>query len=126
MALSIRAQALSLLPAFGLGLGLGLLYDMFRPIRRRGGDGLWDGLFCLCAACLSFLPAMRAETGALGTGELLLSLLGLLTYFRFLSPVCFPIFETIAANIRVLSSKAQVSIKKVWFSAKKLFQNQQG
>ena len=126
MALSIRAQALSLLTAFGLGLGLGLLYDMFRPIRQGGGDTLWDGLFCLVAACLSFLLAMRAETGVLGTGELLLSLLGLIAYFRFLNPVCLPIFETIAANIRVLSSKAQVSIKKVWFSAKKLFQNLQG
>ena len=126
MALSIRAQALSLLLAFGLGLGLGLLYDLLRPLRRRGGDALWDGLFCLCAACLAFLLAMRAGNGVLGTGELLFSLLGLLAHLRFLSPVCSPVFETGAAKIGALLANTQILIKKVCFSAKKLFQNSQG
>ena len=114
MALSIRGQAFSLLLACGFGLGLGLLYDMLRPIRRRGGDTLWDGLFCLCAAGAAFFLAMRAESGVLGTGELLMSLLGLLAYFHFLSPAC------------VLLTNTQLLIKKVAFSAKKLFQNSQG
>ena len=126
MALSIRSQALSLLLAFALGLGLGLLYDLFRPIRRCGRETLWDGLFCLCAAVLSFLLAMRAENGVLGTGELLMSLSGLLVYFRFMSPACLPIVETIAAKIRVLSLNTQIFAKKVAFSVKKLFQNLQG
>ncbi len=126
MALSIRAQALSLLLAFGLGLGLGLLYDLLRPIRQRGGDALWDVVFCLSAACLAFFLAMRAETGVLGTGELLLSLLGLLAYFHFLSPVCLPVLERLCLKIGVLLTNTQVLIKKVGFSAKKLFQNSQG
>ena len=106
MALSIRGQALSLLLACGLGLVLGLLYDMLRPIRRRGGDTLWDGLFCLCAAGAAFFLAMRAESGVLGTGELLMSLL--------------------VSEIGVLLANTQLLIKKVAFSAKKLFQNSQG
>ena len=123
MALSIRAQTLSLLLAFGLGMGLGLLYDLLRPIRRRGGDTFWDGLYCLCAAGSAFLLAMRAENGVLGTGELLLSLLGLLTYFRFLTPVCFPIFEHTAAKIGVLLANAQLFAKKLAFLQKNSFKN---
>lgn len=126
MALSIRGQALSLLLACGLGLVLGLLYDMLRPIRRRGGDTLWDGLFCLCAAGAAFFLAMRAESGVLGTGELLMSLLGLLAYFHFLSPACFPAMEALVSEFGVLLTNTQLLIKKVAFSAKKLFQNSQG
>ena len=126
MTLSIRAQTLSLLLAFGLGLGLGLLYDLLRPIRRRGGDTLWDGLFCLCAAGAAFFLAMRAENGVLGTGELLMNLLGLLAYFHFLSPACLPAMEALVSEIGVLLVNAQLLIKKVGFSAKKLFQKSQG
>lgn len=126
MALSIRAQVLSLLLALALGLGLGLLYDAIRPVRRRGRDTLWDGLFCLCAAGVAFFLAMRAENGVLGTGELLLCLLGLLVYFWLLSPVFLPLFEVFVVKVGVLSANAQVLIKKVCYSAKKLFQNLQG
>lgn len=126
MTLSIRAQTLSLLLAFGLGLGLGLLYDLLRPIRRRGGDTLWDGLFCLCAAGAAFFLAMRAENGVLGTGELLMNLLGLLAYFHFLSPACLPAMEALVSEIGVLLVNAQLLIKKVGFSAKKLFQKFRG
>ena len=126
MALSIRGQAFSLLLACGFGLGLGLLYDMLRPIRRRGGDTIWDALFCLSAAGAAFFLAMRAESGVLGTGELLMSLLGLLAYFHFLSPACFPAMEALVSKIGVLLANTQLLIKKVAFSAKKLFQNSQG
>lgn len=125
MALSIRGQALSLLLAFAAGITLGLLYDLLRPIRRRGGDTLWDLLFCFCAAILAFLMAMRSENGALGTGELLLSLLGLLAYFRLLSPVCLPIFDSVAQKIGVFWINTQVFAKKVANHVKKLFQKSQ-
>ena len=65
MALSIRAQGLSLLLALGAGAALGLLYDLLRPLRRRSRDGLWDLLFCAAAAACCFLLAMREENGRL-------------------------------------------------------------
>ena len=119
MALSIRGQALSLLIAFAAGITLGLLYDLLRPIRRRGGDTLWDLLFCFCAAALAFGLAMRAENGVLGTGELLLSLLGLLAYFRLLSPVCLPTFDSAAQKFGVFWINTQVFSKKIAQNCKK-------
>ena len=76
MTQSIRAQALLLLLAFALGAGLGLLYDLLRPLRRRTGDALWDLLFCAAAALGCFCFAMRSEHGRLGSGELAASLAG--------------------------------------------------
>ena len=123
MGLDIRAQALSLLLALLLGAGLGLLYDLLRPLRRRGGNTLWDLLFCLTAACLAFLFAMRAENGELGTGEMLLSLLGLVLYMQLLSPLLLPFWERRIQEIGVFFRITQETAKKVPDRAKKLFQN---
>ena len=126
MALDLRAQALSLLLALALGAGLGLLYDLLRPLRRRGGTALWDLVFCLCAALLSFVFAMRADSGVLGTGELLLSLFGLLLYLRFFSALQRPLIDALAEKIGALWLNTQNISKKVSLYAKKLFQNRHG
>ncbi|MBQ3702107.1 MAG: hypothetical protein II885_05050 [Oscillospiraceae bacterium] len=123
MELSICAQAVSLLFACGLGAGLGLLYDLLRPIRRRFGNGFWDFLFCLCSAASAFLFAMRSENGMLGTGEVLLALLSLLLYFQLLSPFLLPHLDACVRKIGVLCVNTQNSAKKVRRSVKKLFQN---
>lgn len=126
MGLGIRAQAASLLFACAGGAGLGILYDLLRPIRHRGGDTLWDLLFCVCAAGLAFLLAMRAESGALGTGEIAFCLVGLLLYLWLLSPLLLPVFEKTAETIGAIFKKAQFIAKKVWTWTKKLFQIQPG
>ena len=119
MGLSIRAQALSLLAAFALGAGLGFTYDLLRAPRSRSGNALWDLLFCACAACVSFLFAMRAENGVFGTGELLFSLLGMLLYFRALSPVCLPLIGFCIEKFRVIWINTQLFSKKVAQNCKK-------
>ena len=119
MALSIRAQILALLSALALGAGLGLTYDLLRALRRRSGDTLWDILFCVSAACAAFLFAMRAENGVFGTGELLLSLLGMLLYFRTLSPLCLPLFASALEEFRVIWINTQNFGKKVVQNCKK-------
>ncbi|MBQ6927088.1 MAG: hypothetical protein IJQ36_02115 [Oscillospiraceae bacterium] len=123
MGLEIRAEALSLLLGAALGVGLGLLYDLLRPMRHRFWAAFWDLLFCLCAAAAAFLFAMRAENGVLGTGELLLCLAGLLLYLRLLSPLLLPWWEKRVTKIGVILQKAQANAKKVPEIAKKLFQN---
>lgn len=122
MGLNNRAQAVSLLLACALGGGLGLLYDLLRPIRRRTWNGFWDFLFCLCSAAAAFLFAMRSENGVLGTGELFSALLGLLFYFRFLSPRLLPMFDAYVQKLGVFFINTQKFAKKVRQSAKKLFQ----
>ena len=122
MALSIRLQAVSLLLACALGMGLGLMYDLLRPIRRRSGDFVWDLLFCFCATVSAFLFAMRSPNGVLGTGDLLLAMLGLLLYFHLLRPVLLPVFGKIDRTFGGFWINTQKSLKKVAQAAKKLFQ----
>lgn len=123
MSVDLRTQALSLMLALALGAALGMLYDLLRPVRRRGNNALWDVLFCLCAAVGAFLFAMRSPNGLLGTGEILLCGLGLLGYFQLLSPVFLPIFGKTEHAIGAIWIFTQNSGKKVALFAKKLFQN---
>ena len=125
MDLSIRLQAVSLLLACALGMGLGLLYDLLRPIRRRSGDFVWDLLFCFCAAVSAFLFAMRSPAAVLGTVDLLLALFGLLAYFHLLSPVLLPVFGKIDRAFGVFWINTQNRLKKVAQTAKKLFQKKE-
>ena len=123
MALSIRAQGLSLLLALGAGAGLGLLYDLLRPLRRRGRDGLWDLLFCAATAFLCFLLAMREKNGRLAGGQLMSSLVGLLLYERLFSPPLVPLLDRAAAGISIIWISGADRLKKIQENAKKLFQN---
>jgi len=123
MGVDIRAQALSLLLGCALGGGLGLLYDLLRPLRRLGGDTLWDLLFCLTAAAAAFLFAMRAENGVLGTGEVLACFAGLALYGQLLSAHVRCMWESGVQKFGAIFCKAQNIAKKVPRGAKKLFQN---
>ena len=120
---SLAAQGLSLLLSGVGGIGLGLFYDLLRPIRRRGAAPLWDLLFCLSAALLCFCCAMRAPTGQLGVWELGASLLGFCLYLHLLSPFLFPIFENSFSICALFLGKMKEFSKKVFFCAKKLFAN---
>ena len=122
MAVSIRTQVISLLLASALGLGLGLCYDLLRPVRHRSGDLVLDLLFCIFAASSAFLFAMQSADGTLGTGELLLALLGLLIYFQFFSPLFLPVFGKLDRIIGGFWINTQKHLKKVSHTAKKLFQ----
>ena len=39
MEIAVGAQALGLVLAFVMGAGMGVLYDVLRPLRRRSGRG---------------------------------------------------------------------------------------
>lgn len=124
MALSIRAQALSILLALGTGAGLGLLYDLLRPVRRRGRGAVWDALFCAAAAALCFLLALREETGRLAGGQLLGGLLGFCLYLHLFSPLFLPTLERAAAFGAKKWKATEDCLKKRQLFRKKLFQNQ--
>ena len=123
MELQLAAQAFSLLLSGLGGLGLGLFYDLLRPLRRRTGDPGWDLLFCLGAAALCFGFAMRAPTGRLGVLELGAALLGLCLYLSLLSPTLFPIFENFVTRFALILENACLFLKKTTTSVKKLFAN---
>ena len=79
--------AAGLLTALLLGAGMGLLYDLLRPLRHRAGRmvPLLDIAFALLAGIGAFLFAMSAETGRLGLWDLTVMLLGFLLWLYFLS-----------------------------------------
>ena len=62
VALQLRELELSL----ALGAGLGLVYDLLRPLRRgRIFTALWDGLWCLLTLVCLLLFALYAGRGRL-------------------------------------------------------------
>ena len=124
METSLRAQALSLLPALLLGMGLGLLYDLLRPPRSRLSPlpaALLDLLFALCAGAGAFLNAISGSGGRLGIWELSCSLAGFLLYLYALSPMLLPLLEL---PFRVMSNiirSCKNIEKKMGKTAKKFF-----
>lgn len=121
MAQSIRVQALFLLLAAGLGAGLGLLYDLLRPLRRRTNDALWDLLFCLAAALGCFCFAMYSGNGRLGSGELAAALAGFLLYVHALSPSVAPVLERLTRGIGSIWIFMGAQLKKIQICEKKFF-----
>lgn len=126
MGTSPSAQALELLSALLMGMGLGLLYDLLRPPRRMTGKvtgTLLDGLFALLAGTAAFLKAMGQAEGRLGVWELAAVLLGFLFYLHVLSPAVLPLLENwyrvIFSTIQ-LFKKFEKNLRK---TAKKIFPN---
>lgn len=96
MGIRPSAQALALLEALLLGIGLGLGYDLLRPPRRRSGGligSLLDLLFALLAGAAAFLLAMSRQAGRTGLWDLSATLLGFLLYLHALSPAVLPLLE---------------------------------
>lgn len=126
METSLVGQVLALLKASGLGAGLGLLYDLLRPPRRRGGRLLGtalDLLFGLGAGAAVFLFAMGAGSGRLGLWELTAALLGFLFYLHALSPALLPLLELPYRVIKNTIRSCKKNGKKTADSAKKSFPN---
>ena len=82
-------EAALLLPALLLGIGLGLIYDLLRPLRRHVEKAAaWtDVLFVLLAGAAAFALAMCVPDGRLGLWSLAAALLGFLLQLHLLSGV---------------------------------------
>ena len=125
MGIRPSAQALELLEALLLGVGLGLGYDLLRPPRRRREGltaSLLDLLFALLSGAAAFLFAMSTQKGRTGLWELTATLLGFLLYLHALSPGMLPLLEgccRVMLNTMRLFKKIEKNLLK---SAKKTFQ----
>lgn len=96
MELEIGKQAFVLASSFVLGVLLGGMYDMMRPLRRRAsnaGAAFIDALYALCALIVSFSFAMGAANGRFGVWELTFIFLGFTSYIQLLSDRVYPIFN---------------------------------
>ena len=125
MTVTLWDQARSLLLALGLGICLGLLYDLLRPIRRRTGPvsgTLLDLLFCLLSGAAAFVYAMGSAIGRLGLWELSCTLLAFLLYLHTLSGPVLRLFTAVLDLILKLMGPCKKGIKKTALSAKNSFQ----
>ena len=122
MELSISQQAAGLCSFGALGLGLGLLYDLLRPLRyySRGG-GFYDALFCAGAGLGLFALGMRS--GRPGLWETACALLCFCLYINCLSPLLLPRFLGIIEFVHKCSLFLLQSTKKLQISVKKFFTN---
>jgi len=89
MSASIADEAVVLLPALLLGIGLGLVYDLLSSLRHCvERTAAWtDVLFALLAGAAAFSLAMYAPDGRLSLWSLTAVLLGLLLQLHLLSGV---------------------------------------
>lgn len=124
----ISEQLAMFVRAILLGASLGLVYDLFRTLRRLGGrvwGGVLDGTYCVLAVCSLFLFVMAGDgemrlfvpAGALGGAVLFFCLLSrpLRPLWDFwltvlLAPVC---------RLWLLLKKSIKIGKKVFFSLRK-------
>lgn len=124
MELEISRQALSLLCFFGLGLTLGLVYDLLRPIRYLSRLALAaDILFCAAGAGACFYLAMAS--GRAGVWEIMAAGLGFCLYINLASPVILPIVLEISGLISRLFYSLGKKYKKFALIVKKFFTNEQ-
>lgn len=83
METSVSLQAAAIGKAAAIGLVLGLLYDLLRPLRFRAGKVgamLLDMLFCAVSGTAAFFYAMGAGDGRLGVCQLGAMTVGFLLY----------------------------------------------
>lgn len=94
MELPLHFQAVGLFLGGVFGLGLGLIYDLIRPIRRSAGSLGWlfDAFYAVCAGLALFLLSMCMPLGRPGVWEIMAAVLGFGAWLRFLSPLLLPLF----------------------------------
>lgn len=88
MELPVSGQLLTLAAAAGSGVGLGVVYDIFRVVRLHGGriiSFLADIIFCICMAAALFLLEMGPGGGEAGVYAMPAAMGGAAVYFAFLS-----------------------------------------
>lgn len=99
MTITVWEQVHSLLGAVLLGIGSGLWYDLLRALRwriRSPALGIWlDLLFWLAVTALLFAWSVTADNGKVQIITCAAALLGGAVYFRWLSPLFFPILSTL-------------------------------
>lgn len=115
MGLSLQQQAGALVLGVVFGLGMGLLYDLIRPLRRRAGRFGWafDAVYVLASGLALFVLGMCLPTGRLGLWELLAAIIGFTAYMSLLSPFIFPVFDGCFAVVGLPFKKIRKYIGKV-------------
>lgn len=126
MGVAVSQQLFSLTGALLLGLGLGLVYDLLRTLRRRSGavlGALLDLLFWLLATLALFLWSLWTGAGVVRFYIVLALMAGTWLWFQTFSPaflrlsgrladVCARVAHILFSPVRAVGERA----KKFLFS----------
>lgn len=113
-----------------LGMGIALLYDLLRPVRRRCPRLLWllDGAYCLASALVTGLFLLRQGDGELRLYILLGAAGGAVLFFSLVSELLRAVWDfwadTAVLTGRLLSIPVRGTIrlgKKLTIHCKNLF-----
>ncbi len=115
MELPLHFQAVGLFLGAAFGAGLGLVYDLIRPLRRSAGGLGWvfDALYALCAGFGLFVLSMCMPLGRPVVWEIMAAVLGFGAYLRFLSPLLLPVFAAVFAFLLLPCKKMCGYMQKV-------------
>jgi len=129
MGLSIGSQLVELVSAIAMGLGLGMIYDVFRVLRLHSGKVLgfiWDIMFCLIMASTLFSLGMK--WGGIRFYSPLAAAGGAALHFVFFSKLWLGIllplgraWDALAARARNMGKTLIFQIKKILVFLKKIF-----
>lgn len=121
MELYVSRQLLQLLCSASVGMGIGLVYDLFRILRRRlKADALFDILFWLCCLAALFTLGMDMGGGALHIFMLAFAALGFSAYMLTLSTPVMDVLDKIASIISLALSPLK-KLKKFFAKVVKKF-----
>ena len=122
MTISVAQQTTALYQTIGLGLLVGLLYDLLRPFRYFYRTGiLWDFIFCALGAAAFFTLGMRS--GRADTWCIAAALLAFCLYINLISPLLIPHFIGIFKLMHNFFISLLKSSEKLLFSVKNFFTN---
>lgn len=135
MELPIALQLMQAAVSSGVGVGLGIVYDLLRALRWEWPRGKHpaDGLFWCVTVTALYLLGMSAGRGQLRIFMVCCAGLGGTGYFLLLSPVLFPQFRRgtgflgkILRRFRDFWRKKRKKHKKFSQNVKKFFPNGPG
>lgn len=122
MEIDVSRQLLQIGASWLTGFASGLVYDVFRVLRRRlKASSLFDGLFCLAVLFALFTLGMSAGGGSLHIFMLAFFCLGFASYMLLLSDVVLAVLNKIMQAVAVLFAPILLIMKKFSSIAKKLF-----
>lgn len=105
----IPQQVTAFFHAVGFGFFIGVLYDVFRAVRRLFSDGkkaffVSDVLFAFSAAFLTFLFALTVHDGSVRGYVLFGELLGFLVYYFTVGVLVMRFFDKMIAALRRIAN----------------------
>lgn len=108
-----RAQLVLLAQCLLFGVGAGLVYDVFRALRRGGaGEGVCDALFCAVTLAAAFRFGLVSAAGQWRLFALAGAAAGGAIYFALLSGFAMPVFGGAVRTLKSTLNRGRGALRR--------------